>query len=216
MTEADPLSTTRLGTPSAEGRVWRMNLGCGRSRIPGYLGVDANREARPDVVADATRLPFRPGVFHDVHASHVLEHIPDLPAAMREIHRLLAPGGRLEIYVPHGLYYLYDPHHLHPFSRWTLTAFTTDWMGYGTTPMFSMEFQESSNWRPPARAAWPFTWHLRRYLPGLYRRLYAESRDGRARLRVPLGVPAELHAVLVKRWPGEDPLVAQAGSQENG
>jgi 2-polyprenyl-6-hydroxyphenyl methylase / 3-demethylubiquinone-9 3-methyltransferase len=40
------------------------------------------------------RLPFADGVFDVVVAADVLEHVPDLPAAVAELARVLAPGGR--------------------------------------------------------------------------------------------------------------------------
>jgi len=52
-------------------------------------------EVRPvDVQADITRLPFRDGEFDVVLVNHVLEHVPDDRAALRELHRVLTPGGR--------------------------------------------------------------------------------------------------------------------------
>jgi 2-polyprenyl-6-hydroxyphenyl methylase / 3-demethylubiquinone-9 3-methyltransferase len=41
------------------------------------------------------RLPFAAGSFHAVVAADVLEHLPDLPAAVAELARVLAPGGSL-------------------------------------------------------------------------------------------------------------------------
>jgi 2-polyprenyl-6-hydroxyphenyl methylase/3-demethylubiquinone-9 3-methyltransferase len=41
------------------------------------------------------RLPFADGAFDVVVAADVLEHVPDLPAAVTELARVLAPGGRL-------------------------------------------------------------------------------------------------------------------------
>jgi SAM-dependent methyltransferase len=54
--------------------------------------------------ADLTRLPFRSDSFSLVLASHVLEHIPDDRAAVREVHRVLRPGGIALLPVPivHG------------------------------------------------------------------------------------------------------------------
>jgi 2-polyprenyl-6-hydroxyphenyl methylase/3-demethylubiquinone-9 3-methyltransferase len=40
------------------------------------------------------RLPFADGVFDVVVAADVLEHVPDLPAAVAELARVLAAGGR--------------------------------------------------------------------------------------------------------------------------
>jgi SAM-dependent methyltransferase len=47
------------------------------------------------------RLPFDDGFFDRVIAVHVLEHLPDLPATIREAHRLLDPkSGRFLAVVP--------------------------------------------------------------------------------------------------------------------
>lgn len=49
---------------------------------------------------DAESLPFRGGVFDVVIVSEVLEHLPDDGAALREIARVLKPGGRVAVSVP--------------------------------------------------------------------------------------------------------------------
>ena len=46
------------------------------------------------------RLDFPDGHFDRILAIHVLEHLPDLPKAVREIRRLCAPGGRLHVVIP--------------------------------------------------------------------------------------------------------------------
>lgn len=47
-------------------------------------------------------LPFADDTYDLVFASHVLEHIPwyRTVSALREAHRVLKPGGEIEIYVP--------------------------------------------------------------------------------------------------------------------
>jgi SAM-dependent methyltransferase len=49
---------------------------------------------------DATAMPFADGSFDIVIAAEVLEHIPADQAALREIARVLAPGGTAAVTVP--------------------------------------------------------------------------------------------------------------------
>jgi SAM-dependent methyltransferase len=44
--------------------------------------------------ADAQSLPFPSESFDVVTARHMLYHVPDIPRALREAHRVLRPGGR--------------------------------------------------------------------------------------------------------------------------
>ena len=46
------------------------------------------------------RLPFADGCFDRILVIHVLEHLPNLPAALDEIHRLLSPQGRFFAVIP--------------------------------------------------------------------------------------------------------------------
>jgi ubiquinone/menaquinone biosynthesis C-methylase UbiE len=52
------------------------------------------------VQGDALHLPFPDGTFDRVICSEVLEHLPDDVAAMRELARVLRPGGTMAITVP--------------------------------------------------------------------------------------------------------------------
>ncbi len=56
---------------------------------------------RPDLVAvDAQNLPFCDDVFDKIVCTEVLEHIPDDKAGIRELVRVLKPGGLIAISVP--------------------------------------------------------------------------------------------------------------------
>jgi 2-polyprenyl-6-hydroxyphenyl methylase / 3-demethylubiquinone-9 3-methyltransferase len=90
-----------------------VDLGCGGGllapRIAGkgyrHVGVDLTASALGQarehgvaaVRADVTRAPLADGCADVVVAGEILEHVTDLPAAVREACRLLRPGGRLVI-----------------------------------------------------------------------------------------------------------------------
>jgi len=81
-----------------------LNIGCGRTRIPNSIGLD--RAALPgyvDVVHDLDQrpFPFAAESFSEIFMYHVLEHLADPVATIEEVYRLLRPGGRVYIRVPH-------------------------------------------------------------------------------------------------------------------
>ncbi len=49
------------------------------------------------VFADATKLPFKDGEFHATTISFGLRNVVDVPKALREMHRVTKPGGRIVI-----------------------------------------------------------------------------------------------------------------------
>jgi SAM-dependent methyltransferase len=85
-------------------------LDAGRDEVNGVAAmfiamVEAGELAEGSVHAnvvqgDALHLPFPDGAFDRVICSEVLEHIPDDLSAMRELARVLRPGGTMAITVP--------------------------------------------------------------------------------------------------------------------
>ncbi len=65
------------------------------------------------VAASAERLPFRDGVFDRIVCTEVLEHIPDDRAGIRELVRVLKPGGLIAVsvpnYLPEVLFWILSP-----------------------------------------------------------------------------------------------------------
>ena len=80
-----------------------LHLGCGTTRMEGAINADHIKMPGVDVVFDLEKPPY-PLVennFDEVHMYFVLEHITDHFAVIKEIHRILKPGGRCYIRVPH-------------------------------------------------------------------------------------------------------------------
>jgi SAM-dependent methyltransferase len=61
-------------------------------RFSRYETADLDME-RVDHRVDLQALPFGDGSYDFIFASHVLEHVPDDTKALKEIRRVLRPGG---------------------------------------------------------------------------------------------------------------------------
>ena len=70
-----------------------------RTKEIDYLSGDLHNP-RAMVSLDVTDLPFADDTFDVVYCSHVLEHVPDDRAALRELRRVLRPTGWAAIQVP--------------------------------------------------------------------------------------------------------------------
>lgn len=64
-----------------------------------YLTADLE-PGRGMVRMDITDIQYPAASFDLIYCSHVLEHVPDDRRAMRELHRVMAPGGTVLISVP--------------------------------------------------------------------------------------------------------------------
>lgn len=73
-----------------------LNIGCGHNIEPAFVNLDKQGGLEVDVLHDLENgLPeeFKDNSFDLVFASHVMEHIVNLTPLMRDIHRVLKPGG---------------------------------------------------------------------------------------------------------------------------
>lgn len=64
-----------------------------------------------DYVCDATAIPANDGSFDAILCTEMLEHVPDPLAVVRELARLLKPGGKLMLTAPLGSGIHQEPHH---------------------------------------------------------------------------------------------------------
>jgi SAM-dependent methyltransferase len=80
-----------------------LDLGCGAAKPVGAVGLDRWFAPGVDLVADmeTSPLPFADATFDTVTMTDALEHVADPPRLAAEVARILRPGGRLVVRVPH-------------------------------------------------------------------------------------------------------------------
>jgi SAM-dependent methyltransferase len=71
------------------------------ARRPGVERVTADLHAPADLRLDITKMDLPDGSFDLILCSHVLEHVPDDRAAMRELRRVLSEAGLALVLVPY-------------------------------------------------------------------------------------------------------------------
>jgi SAM-dependent methyltransferase len=72
-----------------------------------------------DIVSDITDIPVEDGSFDAVLCVEVLEHLPDPVAALRELSRVLKPGGTLLLTAPFASLTHFAPYHFYSgFNRY--------------------------------------------------------------------------------------------------
>lgn len=103
-----------------------LDIGCGRKKIAGSVGLDYMSLPGVDIVADLNKkLPIDDDEFEAVHADQVLEHIENLIGLMYEIHRILKPGGIFLAHVPYfrSSWAHIDPTHVRCFTIQSMNYF---------------------------------------------------------------------------------------------
>ncbi len=75
-----------------------------------YVGMDVAASNATAAVGDTQRLPFADATFDTVFCSQVLEHVPEPWLALAEFRRVLKPGGKLLLSVPHISWLHNEPH----------------------------------------------------------------------------------------------------------
>ncbi len=88
---------------TADTRLLKLDLGCGTSKHPGFLGVDSRQFTGVDLVADLRQpWPWQDASVEEVFSSHFVEHLtaPERIHFVNELYRVLRPGGSATLVVP--------------------------------------------------------------------------------------------------------------------
>ncbi|QEL54333.1 class I SAM-dependent methyltransferase [Chromobacterium paludis] len=114
--------------------MFKLNLGCGHDKRPGFINVDSQAACQPDQVVDLEHFPWpwADNSVDEVVMSHVLEHLgasADIYLGIiQELYRVCAPDARVFITVPHPRSdnYLADPTHVRPITAMGLQMFNQE------------------------------------------------------------------------------------------
>lgn len=89
-----------------------LDIGCGRGLLPNWRGEQEKELIRQthrlvgldyDLASlDVSRLPFRDGCFDLVTANMVFEHLKEPEIQLKEVFRVLKPGGELVFHTPNA------------------------------------------------------------------------------------------------------------------
>ncbi len=97
-----------------------LDVGCGRRKRNGAIGIDVNPRSDADVIHDLNLCPypFPENHFDEIIADNVLEHLDEVLKVMEELHRIAKPSAHITIIVP---FYPHrqantDPTHKHFFG----------------------------------------------------------------------------------------------------
>lgn len=81
----------------------KLNLGCGRYPLEGYINTDIVKLDGVDEVMDLNQLPYKyeTDSCDEIVLNSVLEHLDNPHAVLKELLRMLKPGCKLNVIVPH-------------------------------------------------------------------------------------------------------------------
>lgn len=109
-----------------------LDVGVGRKKFPGSIGIDIRPHSEADIVHDLNRFPWpcEDDKFDLIMCRHVLEHLPATDKVMEELYRICKYNGKVIIEVPHFS-------HVEAFRHWQhvhfFTAGSFDYFSPGNT-----------------------------------------------------------------------------------
>jgi hypothetical protein len=111
----------------------KLDLGCGKNKAEGFIGVDSLALPGVDTVADLRqRWPWADGSVEEVRCSHFLEHLTsgERTHFANELYRVLWANGKAQIITPHWTHacaYGDPTHQWPPVSEWAFQYWNRSW-----------------------------------------------------------------------------------------
>jgi len=98
-----------------------------RCWFPNHVVINVTRNPLVHIQADVHRLPFREGLFDLVLCTEVLEHLHTPELALKELWRVLRPGGKLLLTTPFAYAIHYAPTDYWRYTRHGLERLLRGW-----------------------------------------------------------------------------------------
>ncbi len=106
----------------------KLDIGCGKNKRAGFIGLDRVRMPGVDVVCDLDKgnIPLADNSVEEVYSMHFMEHVFDLLFVMGEVWRVCTHGAKVTIAVPYftSVGAFRDPTHRQFFTFETFDHFT--------------------------------------------------------------------------------------------
>lgn len=116
--------------------ILRLDFGCGKQIREGFEGVDQYDFGQKYVFnIGKEKWPFEDSSVDEAHSAHFLEHLTNLNDQWERVHffnelfRVLKPGGKASIIVPHWCSNRYygDPTHKEPIGEMAMYYLSKEW-----------------------------------------------------------------------------------------
>jgi ubiquinone/menaquinone biosynthesis C-methylase UbiE len=138
----------------------KLNLGCGRAPLEGWINIDQFSYPKVDLILDLNegKLPFEDNSITMINADCVFEHLLHWETLLYECYRVLVPSGTIRIRVPYRTKTL-QPFVLRFFDKNTMEPFLVE-----NKASSSLEFKSIfSKSRFMIERSLPFKYQLEKY-----------------------------------------------------
>lgn len=129
-----------------------LDIGCGRAKWAGAIGLDHSTETDADVVHDLNVFPypFDDDSFDQIRCQDVIEHVDHPLRLFEEIHRIGRPGARVHLRTPHfsSVLAYSDPTHQRALSAMGVRSLAEPRFAHYTAARFTVVSIHIDMWAP--------------------------------------------------------------------